>query len=491
MRRRNVDTTIMPHWLTKRATLTPNELALEFIDGTSLSFLELEKRSKCYARKLAKLGVNNESRVAILSTNNLEMIIAIHALTYLGAVAVMLNTRLTKTELMYQLKSANSLLLLTTESLQVEKALDFSSIYNFTEVENIKEADVVLKTEISLQDPCTMMFTSGTTGHPKAVMHTYGNHWWSATSSALNLGLHQDDKWLLPLPLFHIGGFSILQKSIIYGIPAFIMEKYDPATFYDVLKNKHVTIVSLVTLMLRQLIEVLGDYDLPEHVRCLLLGGGSVPEDLLQVVKGKSIPLFQSYGMTETSSQIVTLSADDALEKLGSSGKPLFPAQVQILSEDENRVGEIIVKGPMVMNGYVDNKKANEESFTDGWLKTGDLGYFDEGGFLYVVERRSDLIISGGENIYPSEIESALLQIAGVRDAGVFGKADKNWGAVPVACIVRENEAVMEQEIVTSLTPYLATYKIPKQYHFVEELPRNASNKLMRHKLNSIIEEIS
>src|SRR5699024_1494921 len=484
-----MNTTVMPHWLMKRATLTPNDLALEFIDGTSLSFKELHDRSKSYAKKLAQLGVKEQTRVAILSTNNVEMIIATHALTYLGAIAVMLNTRLTTKELMYQLTTSKSILLLTTESLRAEKALDFSSINSFAEVANNEEADISLKEEISLQDPCTMMFTSGTTGHPKAVMHTYGNHWWSATSSALNLGLHQDDKWLLPLPLFHIGGFSMLQKSIIYGIPAFIMEKYDSSTLYNVLKEKQITIVSLVTLMLRHLVELLANNNLPKHVRCILLGGGSVPEDLLQVVKKKSIPLFQSYGMTETSSQIVTLSADDALEKLGSSGKPLFPAQVNILHEDARGVGEIVVKGPMVMIGYVDNTKAKLETFTDGWLKTGDLGYFDEEGFLYVVERRSDLIISGGENIYPSEVESALLQIPGVYDAGVFGKSDSTWGAVPVACIVRESETLTEREIIASLKYHLATYKIPKQYYFVEELPRNASNKLMRHRLEFMVED--
>src|SRR5699024_9168735 len=155
--------------------------------------------------------------------------------------------------------------------------------------------------------------------------------------------------------------FSILQKSIIYGIPAFIMEKYDSSTLYNVLKEKQITIVSLVTLMLRHLVELLANNNLPKHVRSILRCGGYVPEDLIQVVKKKAIPLYQSYGITETSSQIGTLSADDALEKLGSSGKQLLPAQVKILHEDASGVGEIVVKGPMVMNGYVDNTKANLE----------------------------------------------------------------------------------------------------------------------------------
>ena len=480
--------TTMPHWLTKRANLTPNDMALEFVDGTHVSFLQLKNKSVKYAKQLSTEGVKQHTRVAILSTNQLEMIIAVHALSYLGAIAVMLNVRLTKEELSYQLEASNAYLLLTTESLRDEKKLAFQRTMTFTEVANQQPADTDLLEEISLGDPYTMMFTSGTTGLPKAVMHTYGNHWWSATGSALNLGLEKDDKWLLPLPIFHIGGFSILQRSVIYGIPAFIMEKYDPTTFYQVIRDKQITIISLVTLMLRELITSLGDETLPEHVRCLLLGGGAVPEDLLHKVKDKKIPLFQSYGMTETSSQIVTLSAEDALQKLGSSGKALFPAQVAIINQEVDQVGEIIVKGPMVMNGYVDNPKANDQAFVHGWLKTGDLGYLDKEGFLYVVERRSDLIISGGENIYPSEIESKILTLPGIIDAGVFGTKNDYWGEVPVACVVREHDEITDQYIIDQLKRILASYKVPREIYFVDTLPRNASNKLMRHRLASLIE---
>lgn len=478
----------MQHWLTKRAELSPNDDALEFIDGRKITFKQLQEKSEIVAKQLASIGVKEKSRVAILSANNLDMIVTIHALSYLGAVAVMLNTRLTNVELTYQLQASNTFLLLTTEDLRVKKELDFSNIMTFSELVKQPLLEVELVEEIDLDDSFTMMFTSGTTGLPKAVLHTYGNHWWSATGSALNLGLHDNDKWLLPLPIFHIGGFSILQRSVIYGMTAFVMEKYDARQFYEAIRNHNITIVSLVTLMLRQLIASLGKDELPSHVRCLLLGGGAVPEDLLNVVEDKSLPLFQSYGMTETSSQIVTLSAQDALRKLGSSGKALFPAQVKIIAPQADGVGEILVKGPMLMHGYDNNPKANEDSFTEGWLKTGDLGYLDEEGFLYVVERRTDLIISGGENIYPTEIESKLLQIPGVSDAGVYGERDDYWGEVPVASIVRENDDVTEEVIKETLNSNLASYKIPKKYHFVDTLPRNASNKLMRHQLKNIKE---
>lgn len=196
--------TVIPHWLSKRAALTPDMLALEFVDGTTFTFAKLQKESEKYAKKLARLGVKKATRVAILSSNRLEMIIAIHALSYLGAIGVMLNIRLTKEELTYQLSESQANFLLTTTPLKNEKALDFSPIFTYEEVAEQIETDVALVKELSLDAPFTMMFTSGTTGLPKAVVHTYGNHWWSATNSALNLGLHADDKWLLQIGRAHV-----------------------------------------------------------------------------------------------------------------------------------------------------------------------------------------------------------------------------------------------------------------------------------------------
>ncbi len=197
-----------------------------------------------------------------------------------------------------------------------------------------------------------MMFTSGTTGNPKAVVHTYGNHYWSAVSSALNLDLHEDDKWLLTLPTFHIGGFSILMKSVVYGMSVYFMGKYERHVLHDALVEIGVTIASIVTLMLKDVLADIGQAQFLLSVRCILLGGGSVPKNLLDIVEEKQVPLFQSYGRTETSSQIVTLSKEDVSRKLGSAGKPLFPADVKISNENEAGIGEIIVKGPMIMNGY-------------------------------------------------------------------------------------------------------------------------------------------
>ena len=341
--------------------------------------------------------------------------------------------------------------------------------------------------EIDLDDICTIMYTSGTTGHPKGVIQTYGNHWWSAISSSLNLGLHQDDCWLCTVPLFHISGYSILMKSVIYGMKIVLHEKFDEKETIDDLHKEKVTIMSVVSTTLSRIIEGLKDDTLPKQFRCMLLGGGPASLALLNACVDKNIPVYQSYGMTETASQIVTLSPEDSLRKLGSAGKPLFPSQIKIIHGDgemakHNEPGEIVVKGPNVTHGYLNR----DTVLQDGWLQTGDIGYLDDEGFLYVLDRRSDLIISGGENIYPAEIEGVLTSHPNIQDAGVIGKVDNHWGEVPVAFIVPKGE-ITASEIKNYCQEKLAKYKIPKEFNFIEEIPRNASKKILRRELRKLI----
>lgn len=476
----------IPHWLTKQADLSPHKEAITVHNSKSYTFTELKKMSEQFARKLATLNIKENSKVAILSSNSLQMVVAIHALSYLKSVVVLLNTRLSNEELSYQLNKARVDLLITSDmtshNLTVKKMMTYDEINRLTACQR-----VILASEIDLNEPFTMMFTSGTTGHPKGVIHTYGNHWWSAISSALNLGFQKDDKWLATLPLFHVGGLSILIRSVVYGISVYLFEKYNQYEIHKVLMEEKITHVSLVTLMLCDLIEELGDDRYPSSLRCFLIGGGSIPEAILHEVKEKKLPVFQSYGMTETSSQLVTLSEEYALTKLGSSGKPLFPAQLKIERDKNEKVGEILVKGPMVIDRYDEDERINETSFTDGWLKTGDLGYIDDDGFLYVIDRRSDLIISGGENIYPSEVENKLLEIDGMKEVAVVGKDDDRWGQVPVAFIVTESELLTDEKIKYYLKDSLASYKVPKRIYRMDELPKTASRKIRRHKLAQLL----
>jgi len=476
---------VIPHWLSKQADLKPNQLALEYNGKETLSFQELAQASQSMARRLANLGVEKGSHIALLSQNNVNMIIAIHALSYLGAVAVLLNTRLSANELQFQINDAKVNLLGTSVFFSDKtEGIDVPQKKSFSELQRLPEKEVPLQNELVLNDPFTIIYTSGTTGFPKGVVHTYGNHWWSAIGSALNLGISPQDKWLTVLPLFHVSGLSTLFKSVIYGMPIYLMTSFEPEKVHEALMKNHITMISVVTVMLQRLLEQMATERYPEQLRCVLLGGGPAPKPVLEQARKKEVPVFQSYGLTETSSQIVTLSPQDALRKIGSAGKPLVPAQLKIHDPSTRGVGEIYVKGPMVTKGYFNNPTADQKAFQTDWLKTGDLGYLDEEGFLYVVDRRNDLIISGGENIYPSEIESVVSELTGVQEVGVTNRSDDQWGEVPVAFIVKDTQNVLDEEMVqTYLKSRLASYKVPKKIYFVEQLPRNASNKLMRYKL--------
>ncbi|MDY0405272.1 o-succinylbenzoate--CoA ligase [Virgibacillus sp. 179-BFC.A HS] len=463
---------------------------MECEDETRITFSQLKEECQQLAQKLANLHINKGDHIAILSPNDATMIKIVHALSYLGAVAVLLNTKLTQNELQYQIVDADVKVLLYHES-QADKAegLHIAKKCNFSKISGLPRKHTLLQEELHLDDPFTIIYTSGTTGFPKGVVHTYGNHWWSAIGSALNLGLSEKDKWLAVLPYFHVGGLSIFMKNVIYGMPVYLMEKFDVEGVHRAIMEKGITIISVVTVMVQRLLNYLGEANYPKTLRCMLLGGGPAPISLLKKAQAKHIPIVQSYGMTETSSQIVTLSFQDALRKVGSSGKALFPAQVKINKQHEDEaIGEIIVKGPMVTKGYYNREETNEKSFAGGWLATGDLGYLDEEGFLYVVDRRNDLIISGGENIYPTEVENALASMSGIREAGVVGKKSQQWGQVPVAFVALDNADLTKEKIIAYLKDLLAPYKIPKEIVFVEALPRNASNKLWRSKMKEWVE---
>ncbi|CQR48204.1 2-succinylbenzoate--CoA ligase [Paraliobacillus sp. PM-2] len=483
----------MPNWLDKQAELNGDETAIESPSFGKLSFREVRDRARLFARKLHSLGVKEGTHVAIYTDSRLDFIVAVHALSYIHAVAVLLNTRLTQQEIQFQIMDADvSFLLVDKEKetlandLSVEKNITSLS---FAAIHQLPDANYSLHQELDLDDVYTIIYTSGTTGNPKGVLHTYGNHWWSAISSMLNLGLDKQDKWLATLPLFHVGGFSLLMKNIIYGMPIYLLDRFEPKIINHAIMNKGVTIVSVVSVMLDRLMEQLEADRYPTSFRCMLLGGGPASEQLLNKAKSYHIPVFQTYGMTETASQVATLSPNDALRKIGSAGKALFSAEVKISHNKEKAspqvIGEIFVKGPMVTQGYYKDELVKQ----DDWLPTGDLGYLDEEGFLYVVDRRNDLIISGGENIYPAEIENVLLSIEGVVEAGVVGKEDPQWGKVPVAFVV-VNQAFDLNIAKEVCNKALAKYKVPKAFYIVDALPRNASNKLLRHQLATKLNKI-
>jgi o-succinylbenzoate---CoA ligase len=482
----------MKNWLLKRAEISPDRVALIYKDEHK-TFQQLKILAVHRAKQLTTIGVKKGDHIALLVKNELDTVVLFHALQLIQAVIVPINIRLTAKEISWQLEHVDASLVIYHEEF---KLLVDGITINRTSMNSLlqmkENEDVILPEEVSLDTLHTIIFTSGTTGHPKGAMLTYGNHWWSATGSALNLGIHHEDRWLCPVPLFHVSGLSILMRSVIYGMTVILQEKFDPTAFNQAIVQQKVTITSVVSAMLSKILEQLGENQYPNYFRCMLLGGGPAPKPILEACRDKAIPVYQTYGMTETASQIVTLGAEDMLRKLGSAGKALFPSQLNINKNGAEagamEEGEIVVKGPNVTCGYYKRQDATNASIHDGWLYTGDIGYLDDEGFLYVLDRRKDLIISGGENIYPAEVESVLLSHPEIQEAGVVGMDDHTWGQVPIAFIVTKTP-IAEKEVVAFCRENLAGYKVPKRVYLVEELPRNASNKLLRRELKKLIVE--
>lgn len=475
---------MIPNWLRQRAHLTPNRVAL-YDDTQSISFAELHDRTVKRARQFVYLGVKKGDIVAILMKNSIHMVEVIHALHYIGAIVLLQNVRLSIEEIKWQLDHSGARFVICDEPFPDERVIEWNEFIK------LRERDGEWQTMYHLDDVATIMYTSGTTGKPKGVMQTYGNHWWSAIGSALNLGLHENDCWLAAVPFFHVSGLSILMRSVIYGMSIYIMSSFDAKRSNELILQGKVTMMSAVSTMVQQIIQQLKQ-PYPSSFRCMLVGGGPVSQPLLQSCANWNIPVYQTYGMTETASQVATLPPD-ARHKHGSAGKPLFHMNIRIEKDGEimhaNEAGEIVVKGPSVMKGYWRNEQATAAVLKDGWLYTGDIGYMDEEGFLYVLDRRSDLIISGGENVYPAEIEAVLLQHEAVKEAGVIGVPDERWGQVPFAFVVLGDQMTTEEQLRQFCMNKLAKYKVPKRIRFVNHLPRNAANKLMRHELKKWIEE--
>jgi o-succinylbenzoate---CoA ligase len=479
---------IVPNWLKKRAELTPNRIAIMFEDD-KYTFKQVFESAAKVAGQLTDIGLKKGSTAAVLISNHVDSVMILYALQMLGVRTVILNNRLTSKELLWQLEDSNAEVLLY-ENAFVEKVTTIKNTYQHVVVEKEelfkgKVANTVLQEEYDLDDVTTIMYTSGTTGNPKGVLQTFGNHWWSATASALNLGLSERERWLCAVPIFHISGYSILMRSLIYGMTVILHQNFKERDAIKEILSNRVTMMSVVSTMLIKINDLLEVSQTPETFRGMLLGGGPAPLSLLEDCKRKSIPVYQSYGMTETASQFATLAPEYSIEKLGSAGKALFPNQIKIIDETGNELahgseGEILVKGPNVTPGYLNR----ERETNDGWFHTGDIGYLDDDGFLYVLDRRSDLIISGGENIYPAEIESVLMSHEDVVDAGIVGMEHPSWGQVPAAFIVKKKASPLSQnELEGYCRERLAKYKVPKLFSFVEELPRNAAKKLLRKNL--------
>lgn len=462
------------NWLLKQAATQPNHLAID--DGKQkLTFAELKEKVELIAGKLNLLTPG--SAVGLLAQNDIESYYLALAIMSTGRSIVWLNWRLSNEELERQIEDAKLQLCLVDKNL--ERPMMANKVFmKFKDFFALEARPAHLVATFDFNKIASIMYTSGTTGKPKGVLQSFANHFYSAVSSALNLGLKNTDEWLCVAPIFHISGFSIVMRGLIYGMTVRLVDKFEPEKVEDILVQEPVTIMSVVPYMLKKLL--LQQQTSHKHYqnlfRCMLLGGGTIDLATLQKCEQLKIPVVQCYGMTETCSQIVALSADDALRKLGSVGQPLFSTQLKLSSKNE-----VLIKTPALTPGYLNLPKKLSTKEVDGWYKTGDIGHLDQEGFLYIDGRLDDMLISGGENIFPQEVEEVYLQYPEIEEIAVVGKNDPEWGEIPVAFVVGKSQS--REDLIDYGYAHLAHYKVPREFIYVEELPKNASGKIQRFKL--------
>jgi o-succinylbenzoate---CoA ligase len=448
---------IVEAWLQRAAALTPTAIAVETPAG-HCSYAELLERARAGAGVLAGRGVRQGERVAIVLPAGVDFVCALHACLLAGAVAVPVDLRLGGRERAAIVDGAA----VVDEPLRAESG---RGSHRGSSTGAVHDLDAV----------AAIIHTSGTTSAPKPVELTYGNFLWSALGSAVALGVDPRERWLCNLPLSHVGGLSILLRSAIYATTAVVHERFDAELTLKALQTDlpQVTIVSLVATTLARLLDA--GLERPPALRCALTGGGPVPVALLERARRAGVPVSLTYGLTEACSQVSTLplsSLSDERCAAPTAGPPLFCTRLRIAPDRE-----IEVAGPTVARGAAG---------ADGWLRTGDLGKLNAEGNLYVTGRKADTIVSGGENVAPSEVEAVLEGYPGVLEAAVVGRADARWGeAVTALVVLRAGADVGREALRAHCAARLAPYKVPKQVALVEgPLPRTPSGKLLRRELS-------
>jgi fatty-acyl-CoA synthase len=483
-------------WLSQRALRTPERSALTF-EGETWTYADFERRIAGVAGTLRAAGVKRGDRVGYLGLNHPAFLVALFAANRLGAMFVPLNFRLTGPELEFIVNDAGiHTLLVGDEHRELAAAIRANvGCERFLFQDSPPAGDPVAATGSSnADDVAVIMYTSGTTGRPKGAMLTNGNLWWNNVNAMLTMDVEQADVTLNSAPLFHIGGLNVTTlQAFMKGAHVVLHKQFDPGAFLEDVARYRVTTHFSVPAMLLFVSGHPGfaGADL-SSLRMIVVGGAPVPESLLRLYLARGITVLQGYGLTETSPMVTFLTPESSLQKLGSAGKPPLLTDVRLTAADGTTVdepharGEVCVRGPNIMAGYWQQPEATALAIRDGWFFTGDVGYFDEEGFLYICDRVKDMVISGGENVYPAEVENVLYKHPAIAEVAVIGLPDETWGEAIVAVAALKPEAVLTLEALQEFAaPQLARYKIPRRLELVEALPRNSTGKVLKFDLRS------
>ncbi|RYZ38339.1 MAG: o-succinylbenzoate--CoA ligase [Myxococcaceae bacterium] len=456
----------------------PEAEALRFADR-SWTFRTLDAEVGRWTAALESRGVGQGDRVALLSTSHPAVTFLFWALGRVGAVFAPLNARLTSTELQPLVDSVAPRLTLALEPLR-DRLPGAESLESFPASTAPAPAPVRAWEE---DTPRVILFTSGTTGRPKGAVLTEGAFRASCRASAANLGAHPSPRWLGTLPLFHVGGLAMLTRTAYEGGCLLLHERFDAEAVNRAIDTEGASHASFVATTLERVLDARADRRLPDTFRCALIGGGPVPTALLIRARAAGLKALQTYGLTEACSQVTTERPDEADGR--TAGPPLPGLEVRIVGADGapldmGQEGDVEVRGPTRMTGYWNQAEATNEALHDGWLRTRDVGVLDARGRLTLLSRRTDLIVRGGENLYPAEIEAVLANHPAIAESAVVGVPEPHWGEVPVAFVVLRPGHALPEDLDAWCRQSLARFKVPTRFVSLETLPRNAMSKVER-----------
>jgi len=495
-------------WAERYARLSPTKAALIF-QQSEISYVQLHERSRKAAHALEHVGVRKGDRVAVLIPNQPELVEILLACNLLGAIFVPINTRLAEEEIAYILEDSNPEAFIWDSSLHSKAKEAHHRVLNrkrsMTPIqiggdssdgtqlyEDWRESYEPHSGHCDVweHDVALLMYTSGTTGRPKGAMITHSNVMWNALNISVDFGGGADDVILHTAPLFHITPLSILLFGLYFGGSSVLQKNFNPVSALEAIQEHRVTFAFMVPAMWQAVTQVpnVAEYDL-RSLRLCPSGGAPCPQPVIEFFLNLGCTFFSAYGLTETSPCVLLLPSKYAQVKAGSVGMPVMHNEVRLVDDNDRdvalgEVGEIVVRGRNVTAGYWNQPLKTEEAMHGGWFHTGDLARQDEDGFFYIVDRKKDMIISGGENIYPTEVEQVLFRHPDILDVAVIGVSDPKWGETVAAIVVlKAGRHIQLEDIRSFCDSLLARYKMPTRLHTVDVLPRNGVGKVAKVEL--------
>ena len=487
--------------LTQRAGQSPDvEAYVEPTAELRLNYSQLNNLANQFTSLLAAKGIQAGDRVATLLPNGNDFLALFYGAAKLGAVIVPLNTRLAAAELAFIIADSGSTALFygpafeetvsaiksnTEHALQVSHwVVSGSELTGQLATQPTTEPD----SQASGDDMLFIMYTSGTTGLPKGVVHTHSSIYWSASSWVTTMDMRYRDRLWLPLPMFHVAGLTCLLACSLRGLTVVSQPDFDPVQAWNIIRDEKVNVGGAVPAILNYMRQVpaFEDFQSP-HLRGFVTGAAPMPKALIELYADKGMEVIQGYALTESGGGGTFLLSEDSQRKAGSAGKAAMFTEIAVRNSEgqfnATGEGEVVIRAPYMLKEYWNRPEATKSAFDKGWFLTGDIADIDEEGFVFIKDRIKDMIISGGENVYPAEIENAIISHPAVTEVAVIGLPDETWGEVACAIVVSSDDSIGEADIVATCEQRLSRYKLPRRVIFAEAIPRNASGKILKRVL--------